>query len=56
MYQFGEVVLLEYPYTDLSGVKLRPAIVVKDTNDSDFIIARATSQLRQTEYDMQIED
>ena len=56
MFQFGEVVLLEYPYTDLIGVKLRPAVVLKDTHDSDFIIARATSQLRQTEYDVQIED
>ena len=56
MYQFGEVVLLEYPYTDLSSVKLRPAIVLKDTNDADFIIARATSQFRQTEYDIEIKD
>ena len=56
MYQFGEVVLLEYPYTDLVGVKLRPAVVLKDTNDSDFIIVRATSQSRQTEYDIKIED
>ena len=56
MYQFGEVVLLEYPYTDLVVVKLRPAVVLKDTNDSDFIIVRATSQSRQTEYDIKIED
>jgi mRNA interferase MazF len=56
MYQFGEVVLLEYPYTDLAGVKMRPAVVLKDTNDNDLILARATSQPRQTEYDVQIED
>lgn len=56
MYQFGEVVLLEYPYTDLSGVKLRPAIVLIDTNDLDFIVVRATSQSWQTEYDVVIED
>jgi mRNA interferase MazF len=56
MYLFGEIVLLEYPYTDLAGVKLRPAAVLKDTNDSDFIVARATSQPRQTEYDITVED
>ena len=56
MYQFGDIVLLEYPYTDLSGVKLRPAIVLKDTNDFDFITARVTSQSRQTEYDIEVTD
>ena len=56
MYHFGEVVLLEYPYTDLSAVKLRPAIVLKDTNDADFITARITSQSRQTEYDIELKD
>jgi len=56
MYQFGDVVLLEYPYTDLRGVKLRPAIVLKDTNDSDFILARVTSQSRQAEYDLDVKD
>jgi mRNA interferase MazF len=55
MYQFGEVVLLEYPYTDLVGVKMRPAVVLKDTNDGDFI-ARATSQSKQTEFDVLIEE
>ncbi len=56
MYQFGDVVLLEYPFTDLIGVKMRPAIVLKDTDDGDFILARATSQNRETEYDMPIKD
>ena len=56
MYEFGEIVLLEYPYTDLTGVKLRPAIVIKDTDDSDFIVVRATSQAKQTEYDMIVQD
>ena len=56
MYQFGDVVLLEHPYTDLTGVKLRPAIVLKYTHDSDFITARVTSQFRQTEYDIEVKD
>ncbi len=55
MYHFGEVVLLEYPYSDLSGVKLRPAVVIRDTNDNDFILARITSQKGQSQYDMVID-
>jgi len=56
MYQFGEIVLIEYPYSDLIGVKFRPAVVLIDTNDSDFIVARATSQPRQTEYDITVDE
>jgi mRNA interferase MazF len=56
MYQSGEIVLLEYPYTDLVGTKLRPAVVLKDTGDNDFIVIRATSQPKLTEYDITIED
>ena len=56
MYQFGEIVLLEYPYTDLSGIKQRPAVVLKDTGDSDFIVARVTSQVKQTAYDVEIDE
>lgn len=56
MYEYGTVVLIEYPYTDLVGVKLRPAIVIKDTNDSDFIVVRATSQPRLSANDVTVED
>jgi mRNA interferase MazF len=56
MYRFGDVVLLEYPFTDLDGVKLRPAIVVLDTEDTDIIVLRATSQHWETEYDFDLMD
>ena len=56
MYQLGDLVLIEYPYTDLIGVKLRPAVVLKDTNDNDFIVVRATTQSKQTEFDIEIAD
>ena len=56
MYRLGDVVLLEYPYTDLVGVKLRPAIVILDTNDSDVIVVRVTSQHWESEYDIEIAD
>jgi mRNA interferase MazF len=56
MYEYGTVVLLEYPYTDLAGAKLRPAIVIKDTNDSDLIVVRATSQIHKSDYDITVED
>jgi PemK-like, MazF-like toxin of type II toxin-antitoxin system len=39
----GDVVLLDFPYSDLSGSKVRPAIVVADAGGTDFIACQVTS-------------
>lgn len=48
---FGEVVLVPFPFTDQSGVKKRPAVVVSsnayNANRRDLIIMAITSQVRQ---------
>lgn len=48
---FGEVVLVPFPFTDQSGVKKRPAVIVSsasyNTNRRDVIIMAITSQVRQ---------
>jgi mRNA interferase MazF len=48
---FGDVVLVPFPFTDQSGVKKRPAVVVSssDYNASrrDSVIMAITSQVRQ---------
>jgi len=54
MYNFGDILLIEYPFTDLMGIKQRPAVVLKDTNDSDFILARITGQVKEMEFDIEI--
>lgn len=49
-HSFGEVVLVPFPFTDQSGTKKRPAVVVSsnDYNASrrDLIIMAITSQVR----------
>jgi mRNA interferase MazF len=44
-YQFGSIVLTRFPFTDLSGGKLRPALVVSRDNvrRSDIVLAFITS-------------
>ena len=48
---FGEVVLVPFPFTNQSGVKKRPAVIVSsvgyNTNRRDLIIMAITSQVRQ---------
>ena len=49
---FGEVVLVPFPFTDQSGAKKRPAVVVSsggyNANRRDLIIMAITSQVRQS--------
>ena len=49
-YEFGDVVLVPFPFTDPSTVKRRPAVVVSseryDRERHDVIILAVTSQVR----------
>jgi mRNA interferase MazF len=46
----GDVVLVPFPFTDQTGTKKRPAVVVStaryDTNRRDIVIMAITSQVR----------
>lgn len=47
MYNFGAIVLVPFPFTDLTSSKLRPALIVSRTNtkNEDIILAFITSKL-----------
>ncbi len=38
--QVGSIVLVRFPFSDLSGEKLRPAFVVADVGRSDWILCQ----------------
>jgi mRNA interferase MazF len=48
---FGDVVLVPFPFTDQSGAKKRPAVIVSssgyNSNRRDLVIMAITSQVRQ---------
>ena len=52
-YQFGDVVLVPFPFTDQSAAKKRPGVVVSSTEyhkaRRDLILMAATSQMRSTD-------
>ena len=50
-FQPGETVLLDFPYSDLTGVRRRPALVLLDTGDADIVVARITSHNPRDTFD-----
>lgn len=51
----GEVVVLPFPFTDLSFAKKRPALVVANLSGDDLILCQITSQARFDEYSINLE-
>ena len=55
-FNFGDVVLIQFPFTDSSETKKRPALIVKDTKDGDIIVNRITGKVKDTSEDIEIND
>ena len=55
-FSFGEIVLLQFPFTDTLSAKKRPALVLKDTEDGDVIVCRITSKMYNSGYDVAVDD
>ena len=55
-YNFGDIVLIKFPFTDNHTFKKRPALVIKDTHDGDIIVSRITSKLYNSTFDIEIKD
>lgn len=53
-YAFGAIVLLAFPFSDATGSKRRPALVLLDTGDQDIVVARVTSQAIRSSFDVNI--
>ena len=41
----GDVIVVVFPFSDLTQTKKRPALVVADASHSDFILCQITSQV-----------
>lgn len=60
MYQKGDIVLIPFPFTDLTAAKTRPVAVVSvsefEKETDDFTVAMITSIPHTSPYDYQLKD
>jgi mRNA interferase MazF len=52
---FGDIVLIKFPFSDGLSFKKRPALVINDMDDGDIIVCRITSQIYKSDYDIYLE-
>jgi len=53
-YNLGDIILIQFPHTDMQGFSKRPALVLYDSGDQDVLVARITSQQYNTKADFKI--
>ena len=55
-----ELVWIEFPYSDFSQRKIRPALIVSNNNynskNEDFVVCALTSNNKKTDYSVQIDN
>ena len=52
----GDIVVIPFPFSDLSGSKKRPAIVLADLKGDDIILCQITSNQTKDSYAISIKD
>ncbi len=55
-YNFGEILLLKFPYAEGVGESKRPIVVLAQTDLKDIIVSKVTSAEQRSKYDIAIED
>jgi mRNA interferase MazF len=55
-YQPGEILLVAFPDSSGSLDKQRPAMVIADVGDEDVVLARITTQLYSSDFDLLLND
>jgi mRNA interferase MazF len=56
-YKKGDVVVLPFPYTDMTALKTRPVLVIAHPRGTNLIVAQITSQqARNDEYSVSLEE
>ncbi|HXL55518.1 MAG TPA: hypothetical protein VN958_04625 [Chitinophagaceae bacterium] len=50
----GDIVVIPFPYTDLSQFKKRPGLIIKDLGNHDYLLVMITSQPYNNAYCLEL--
>jgi mRNA interferase MazF len=51
-YSFADILFVDFPLSDASGTKIRPALVILDSGDADVLVARVSGQDPRSRFDI----
>jgi chloramphenicol 3-O-phosphotransferase/mRNA-degrading endonuclease toxin of MazEF toxin-antitoxin module len=51
----GDIVVINFPFSDMSGIKRRPALVVSEMDNNDVILCQITSRVKSDKYAVRLE-
>ena len=52
----GDIIVVSFPFTDLSSIRKRPALVLANLEGDDIVICEITSAMRKDSYVVQLEN
>ena len=52
----GDIIVVSFPFTDLSSTRKRPALVLANLESDDIVICEITSAMRKDSYVVQLEN
>ncbi len=55
-YHPGDLILIAFPFSSGVKTKRRPTLIILDTGDADVVVARVTTRLYRTSFDMALVD
>ena len=56
VYEFGDILLVDFPHSGSEQTKRRPALVILDIEDADVLLAPVTTRARTGPGDTRIRD
>jgi len=56
LYNFGDILIINFPFSEGVGSKRRPVIVLKDTEDEDLLVCKITSKNYSSAFDCEIKE
>ncbi|PIN88873.1 growth inhibitor PemK [Candidatus Pacearchaeota archaeon CG10_big_fil_rev_8_21_14_0_10_34_76] len=52
----GDIIVVPFPFTDLSDIRKRPALVLSNLEGDDIVICEITSRIRKDDYVVSLEN